>query len=407
MKDSTRFKETEIGMIPEDWEVRKLGTLGEVRTGKGTKILISGKYQIIGSNGLLGYTDDYLEDKDLIYTGRVGTIGKINYQKRDKIWLSDNVLYFTTNNLNLLKFIYYFLRKINFSYLNVGSTQPLVKQSDFKELKLAIPKNKNEQSTIVKILSSLDDKIELNRKMNKTLEEIGQAIFKHWFVDFEFPNEQGKPYKSSGGEMVYNEELGKEIPKGWKWGALSDLIEEKRIKIGNRKAQVLSAIKTGELMHSEDFFTKKVYSINISKYLEVNRFDFAYNPARINIGSIGLLKKNILGAVSPVYVVFSCKNNSHYFIEKMLKQNSIKNQIIQFCSGTVRQILDFGGFKRIRLLIPSEDLFTTYNYFYEKLLSYQEFIKKEIDTLSQIRDLLLPKLMSGKIRVPLEEKDND
>ncbi len=73
-----------------------------------------------------------------------------------------------------------------------------------------------EQQTIANILGTLDDKIDLNQQMNNTLEDIGQAIFKRWFVDFEFPNEEGKPYKSSGGEMVYNEESGKEIPKGWK-----------------------------------------------------------------------------------------------------------------------------------------------------------------------------------------------
>jgi type I restriction enzyme S subunit len=74
---------------------------------------------------------------------------------------------------------------------------------------------KNEQVEIAKILSDLDSKIELLQKQNKTLEAIGQVLFKHWFVDFKFPNEEGKPYKSSGGEMVFNEELGKEIPKGW------------------------------------------------------------------------------------------------------------------------------------------------------------------------------------------------
>src|SRR5690606_5882166 len=73
-----------------------------------------------------------------------------------------------------------------------------------------------EQEEISKILSSLDFKIDLNHQMNKTFEEIGKAIFKHWFIDFEFPDEEGKPYKSSGGEMVYNEELRKEIPKEWK-----------------------------------------------------------------------------------------------------------------------------------------------------------------------------------------------
>jgi type I restriction enzyme S subunit len=76
MKQETKFKQTEIGMIPEDWEVKKIGTLGEIRTGKGTKISISGKYKIIGSNGLLGFTDEYLEDEELIYTGKLVLLAK-------------------------------------------------------------------------------------------------------------------------------------------------------------------------------------------------------------------------------------------------------------------------------------------------------------------------------------------
>lgn len=433
MEKETKFKQTEIGMIPEDWEIE----LAEKYCGRVTdgthdspKKKESGKYLITSrhlKNNSLDFENAYfiseddfeeinrrskVDQYDIIFS-MIGTVGEIYLEKNKEIcYAIKNVglFKFKGDKDKALWFYFYVKSPLGQEYIETrkaGSTQQYLTLDTLRNFPIAYPLSDQDRNQIIKILSDLDDKIELNQQMNKTLEAICQAIFNHWFVDFEFPNEEGKPYKSSGGEMVYNEELGKEIPKGWELGTLSDLIEEKRIKINNREAQVLSAIKTGELMRSEDFFTKKVYSKNISKYLEVNKFDFAYNPARINIGSIGLLKKDILGAVSPVYVVFSCKNRSHYFIEQMLKQPSIKTQIIQFCSGTVRQTLDFEGFKRIKLLIPSKDLFIKYNDFYEKLLSHQESITKEVDTLSQICNSLLPKLMSGKIRVPLEEKDND
>ncbi len=102
---------------------------------------------------------------------------------------------------------------------STGSTFPNVSQELLKSLR--VPYHSLEtQGKIAHILGTLDDKIELNRKMCKTLEEIAQTLFKHWFIDFEFPNEQGKPYKSSGGEMV-DSELGP-IPKRWSVVGLSD-----------------------------------------------------------------------------------------------------------------------------------------------------------------------------------------
>ncbi len=227
-------------------------------------------------------------------------------------------------------------------------------------------------------------------------------------MDFEFPNEEGKPYKSSGGAMEYNHELGKEIPKGWRVGRLVELIIEKRDRIKNDvNVLVCSVIKTGEIKPSNEFFNKKVYSNDISNYFKINKFDFAYNPARINIGSIGMYLEDMTGAVSPVYVVFSCKKGWHYFIEQILKLNFTKNQIKMFCSGTVRQVLDFNGFCNIKIIIPNdESLILKFNRFHEKLLSQLNQLERNSLTLSQIRDLLLPKLMTGKIRVPYQNINN-
>ena len=419
----TKFKETEIGMIPEDWTVSPIGNVCSVRRGASPRPI----HNFISESGMpwvkisdasaqntrfIEWTGEFIKQEgvknsvtvhpgDLIVSNSA-TPGIPRFMKIDAC-IHDGWLLIENFKESTKEFLYYTFLNERSKLVGIadGTVFRNLKTDIVRDHKIALPEVK-EQRAIASILSSLDDKIELNQRMNKTLEEIGQAIFKHWFVDFEFPNEEGKPYKSSGGEMVYNEELGKEIPKGWRVGFLGDLIHEKRVKIGDRNAQVLSAIKTGELVHSEDFFMKQVFSKNINKYLEVCMFDFAYNPARINIGSIGMLKENILGAVSPAYVVFSCRSKSHYFIEQMLKLSSIKKQIIQFCSGTVRQILEFEGISKIKLIIPNENLFIKYNEVYEGMLFQKDFLNSEIQTLSQIRDALLPKLMSGKIRVPLE-----
>jgi len=125
-------------------------------------------------------------------------------------------------------FLYYLLKfnsnKIKSFFETDGTVFGCLTKDDLNNFDILVPENPIEQKAIAKVLSDLDDKIELNNEMNKTLEEVGQALFKRWFIDFEFPDENGNPYRSSGGEMVYSKELGKEIPKGWEVGKLGDIL---------------------------------------------------------------------------------------------------------------------------------------------------------------------------------------
>ena len=129
-----------------------------------------------------------------------------------------------------------------------------------------------------------------NRRGNDNLEQQAQALFKSWFVDFE-------PFKN--GEFV-DSELGM-IPKGWRIVTLGEVTKQITEKVGDREdITVLSPINSGELVLSEEYFTKQVFSKNLSKYIVVKPLSFAYNPARINIGSIGLNTFDFVGCVSPV-----------------------------------------------------------------------------------------------------------
>ena len=147
-----------------------------------------------------------------------------------KFYFKDgNVTWFKNfkNNVNS-KYIYYWIKspltQQKFINIAIGSAQKALTIDSLKKLDIYLPPLE-EQENIANILSCLDEKIELNNEMNKTLEEMAQCIFKRWFVDFEFPNEDGEPYKSSGGEMV-DSELGM-IPKGWEVKKISELIEVK------------------------------------------------------------------------------------------------------------------------------------------------------------------------------------
>ena len=182
-----------------------------------------GKIPVYGGNGIISYTDQYNADNILVI-GRVGAYCGNAFYSRNKCWVSDNAIGIILNeNVSNIKYIFYFLEKMNIRNLAIGSSQPLITQDILKNIEIDLP-SLEEQKRIADILTALDDKIELNNQMNQTLEEIASLFYKRWFVDFEFPDDKGKPYKSSGGEMV-DSELGM-IPKGWKVKELGEISEK-------------------------------------------------------------------------------------------------------------------------------------------------------------------------------------
>ena len=171
---------------------------------------------------------NYIVDKGDLLLSIVGTVGLVSLvnDELDKASLTENcVKIIPQKDIIDNEFLYYFL-KSNIGQQEifrkiVGAVQPKLPIYNINDIGLNIP-DLLTQTSIAEILSSLDDKIELNNKINQELENLAQTLFKQWFIDFEFPNENGEPYKSSGGEMVESE-LGA-IPKGWDKIKLADLV---------------------------------------------------------------------------------------------------------------------------------------------------------------------------------------
>ena len=225
------------------------------------------------------------------------------------------------------------------------------------------------------------------RSRNHNLDQQAQALYKSWFVDFE-------PFKD---KLYVESELGM-IPEGWRICSLGEVTEEIREKVGSRSdVRVLSPITTGQLILSEEFFSKQVYSESIAKYLIVRPGDFAYNPARVNIGSLGLNEFTFDGCVSPVYVVFRCEKGYNNFFNLYRKREAFKDEVLSRSSGGVRQTLGYKDFSLIKLAYPPKEVVSSFNDVYDKLVHYQMSIEKENVFLATQRDLLLPKLMTGEL----------
>ena len=228
-----------------------------------------------------------------------------------------------------------------------------------------------------------------NRRRNDNLEQQAQTLYKSWFVDFE-------PFKN--GDFVESE-LGL-IPIGWKVTELSAVTKQITRKVKDRTdVKVLSPVNSGELVLSEEYFTKQVFSESISKYIVVKPLHFAYNPARVNIGSIGMNTFAFDGCVSPVYVVFECEKEYHHFFDYYRKTDSFKDEVLTRAIGGVRQTLSYKDFSLIKLAYPPLEVVKEFNAIYERLLDNINRTKSENSKLSDLRDTLLPKLMSGELKI--------
>ena len=181
-------------------------------------------------------------------------------------------------------------------------------------------------------------------------------------------------------------------------GELAQQLQE-RVQ-SNDHVIVMSAIASGELVSSDEFFKKQVYSKRIDKYLLVPKWAFAYNPSRINIGSIGLNDSEKVGAVSPVYVVAKANSRREArWLQVSLQSSEVKDQISAFSSGSVRQVLRYPDFASIQLKLPSINGFSNFDTETQSLFDLIEISKRQSRALEITRDTLLPELLSGRIRV--------
>ena len=247
---SGNCKPKETGLLPSGWETVpaekfcKRVTDGTHATPQKQK---SGHYLITSRHIKEGYLDfknaysiddtDFQEANkrswvskwDVIF-GMIGTIGEVYIEKSDKIdYAIKNVGLFSCGEELLGKWIYFYMKsRMAKEYIRKnrsGTTQEYMTLGSLRKFPISFPRNNLEMKTIVSILESIQHKFELNNQMNDTLDAIGQVLFRHWFVDFEFPNNAGKPYKSTGGEMEYNEALDKLVPKDWEVKSLSEIAQ--------------------------------------------------------------------------------------------------------------------------------------------------------------------------------------
>ncbi len=308
------------------------------------------------------------------------------------------------------EFLYYALKhhREDLILLASGGAQRNLNAKSIKHFAINTPLLP-EQQAIGRILAALDKKIENNRRQQITVEKLAREIYVSWFIQYEPVRAKAEGRSPFGLDAkttalfpseFEDSDLG-EIPSGWSATTLADIVAERTAKIGTGNGHVvLSAVASGELKRSDEHFTKQVYSQDTSKYKRVEQWDYAYNPSRINIGSIGMLEEAIVGAVSPVYTVLRPALGYEWFLRFFLDLSQTKEVINQFCSGSVRQSLSFKDFAAIPVVLPPREIAEAFARRWQELNTLRQQLEAQSRQLAEVRDTLLPKLMSGELPVP-------
>lgn len=356
--------------------------------------------------GLENSSTKLLDKGDLIISAR-GTVGALA-QLGKPMAFNQSCYGLRANEVTTNDYLYYLIKyKIRSIQQNThGSVFDTITRDTFEILTAKLPDDIWEQKAITHILSTLDEKIEVNNLINKTLEEMAQAIFKHWFVYFEFPNEDGEPYKSSGGEMVESE-LGM-IPKGWEVKQLLDISTD--IVTGKTPSTKDKTNFGGNIpfvkipdMHGNVYITKTESYLSESGIV-ANKIIPKNSVIVSCIATPGLvsLASEVCQTNQQINTIVCKEKEMCYFTFFLLRNLSDYIKTLG-STGSATLNLNKGEFSKIKVIVPNLQLINAYyqlvNSGFYTILNNQKLNMK----LGDIRDTLLPKLMSGEIRVSIDK----
>ena len=402
----TEFKETEIGEIPREWEVKKIIEIGEIGSGStpSTKVkdYWDGDIPWITPKDLANHDSRFISRGERNITRKAVIENSLRLYPKGTVLLTSRAPIgyvaiaknpVTTNQgfKNIIpndgtnsEFLYYLLTNIS-EYLkdiSGGSTFEELTKETLQNVLIPFPPLP-EQSRIATVLSWFDDLIEVKKRQNEILEKTAMAIFKSWFIDFE-------PFRD--GEFVYSEELGKEIPKGWevkKWGDVVNFLDNQRIPL----SEVERLKRKGQYPY---------YGANgIIDYID----DYIFDGRYLLVAEDGtVMDKNGFAIINIVEGKFWANNHVHVIQGKDVPIDylylHLKHYPIEpFTTGAVQLKLSQENFSKMPILLPPSHILQSFHSLVEPLFQKIILNQKQIMTLRKIRDTLLPLLVFGKLRV--------
>jgi len=391
----------------------KLGDICNITTGKldANQAQPKGKYPFFTCAPEHSFIDYYAFDDDVILLAGNNASGNFHVNKfSGKFNAYQRTYILTEKDDNNLNFIYYALRIA----LNKIKEQSQGSQTKFLTMpiltSISIPFfDKKTQTAIAHILSTIDDKIELNNKTNKELENLAKTIYEYWFVQFDFPNEKGKPYHSSGGKMVWNEQLNRNIPEDWSACQLKYFIKNKNdsIEPGNHlQGQFYTPID--ELPKRQMSFYGGLDSKEANSSLQTYKIgDLLLGAMRVYFHRVCIAAQN---AITRSTTMVLRPYNKEYlpFIYELLNQDTTIQFATKFSIGTQQPYINWeGALSDYTIILPEEKHIIEYSKIINPIIEQVFCRVKENYDLITLRDFILPLLMNGQVTVKDNESNTD
>lgn len=334
--------------------------------------------------GLLGSTAIVPEDNRYLHNQRIGLISCNEYLNKD--------------------FTYYlFMTQTVRQQISRSASGTKVKHTSpekIYEVQVYIPKIQT-QRNIAKILTTLDQKIQINNQINQELEAMAKTLYDYWFVQFDFPDQNGRPYKSSGGKMVYHPELKREIPEGWGVDSLWNIanfyngLAMQKYRPVTTEDDYLPVIKIREMMNGFTKDTEKA-RLDIPTEAVVERGDILFSwSATLEViiwgKEKGALNQHIFKVTSDTYP----KSFIYFELKSYLKVFKAIAELRKTTMGHITQ----DHLKQAKIVVPPIELISKIDAQLQHIMSEKQILENQNQELAQLRDWLLPMLMNGQVKV--------
>jgi len=389
--------------INEYWEDGQIGWLSVTDFNNDLRYVYSTEKKIT-ELGLKNSNTKLLDKGDIIISAR-GTVGALAQIGTPMCFNQSCFGLRGKNGIVDTDFLYYCLRNYvhHIKKRSQGSVFDTINLNSFELMEIEIPQKISTQQQIASVLSSLDSKIALNNRINAELEAMAKTLYDYWFVQFDFPvsaaiegatqsrtlNNHTLGYKSSGGKMVWNEELKREVPEGWKVCKIGNVAT---VKAGGDKPENYSTEKT-EInnipIYSNGITNDGLYGFTNKSIINNQSVTIS---ARGTIGFCVLRNKPFVPIIRLISLTPNFKGSAKYFYEA-LKNFAFEN------SGSVQQQLTVPQVMSIKILYPNVDVLKSYDSITSPMIDRIELINEENIQLSSLRDWLLPMLMNGQVKV--------
>jgi type I restriction enzyme S subunit len=366
----------------------------------------AGNIPVVGSNGIIGYHSIAKIKAPCLTVGRSGSVGFAHYIDKP-CWPHNTSLFVDDFKGNNPKYLYYLLQMLNLNSLASGTGVPTLNRNHIHPIQVNVITDKSIQDIITEILSTIDDKIELNNKINSKLESTVRTLYDYWFVQFDFPDDSGRPYKSAGGEMIFNPTLGREIPAGWEVvnlanNPLTTIIKPGIGRFDEQKTYLPTAAIDGDkiidITNKITFDNREgranmqpsAFSVWFAKMKNTKKVLYFGDYSADRMAEI-ILSTGMLGLQCKPYAleyVWGFVNNDRF--------ETVKNQLSH---GATQEGVNNADLEHFPIIVPAQDVLEQYSALTGKIFKQKYINEQESVRLAEIRDFLLPMLMNGQITV--------